>query len=332
MVRSLQQYFAPGAPITDLRDIAQHTEVHTFDAGESLYNEGETGDCLYLIRNGTVSLVREREGHQFVVGQAQSGQMIGQMALMGDTKRRETALATIRCEALVIRQDEFLALLRMDPKRVDSIKAETSAKLKLSSQLETLPEGGSLISFLMKQGLGEATNALIIDENLCVGCNNCEIACAETHNGISRLDRKAGIRYNNINVAVSCRHCEIPHCMKDCPTDAIHRAVSGEVFVDNSCIGCGNCETNCPYDAIKLAYDAPPKPGLFDWIFTGRGPGLGEEVNYHPTAAAQDKGKKAVKCDACMDYSGGPACVRACPVGAAERLSANDFVALIEKG
>ena len=36
--------------------------------------------------------------------------------------------------------------------------------------------------------------------------------------------------------------------------------------------------------------------------------------------------KKAVKCDMCKDLSGGPACVRACPTGAANRLSPEQFV------
>ena len=309
VVRFLQQYFAPKADVGELRDIAQNTKTKTFNAGEHLYKEGDDGDCLYLIRSGTISLERARNDQTVVVGQAQSGQMIGQMALMGDKTRRESARATVRVEALMIKQKEFLALLKQDPERVNDIQAATSEKLKVSNQMESLPEGGSLISFLMGEGLGESTSALIIDEKLCVGCDNCEKACAETHGGISRLDRKSGQRYGHINVAISCRHCEMPHCMKDCPANAIHRAVTGEVFIDSSCIGCGNCETNCPYDVIKLAYDAPKKPGLFQWMLFGRGNGPGQDPAYQPSDEALDKGKKAVKCDACVGQKGGPACV-----------------------
>ena len=47
--------------------------------------------------------------------------------------------------------------------------------------------------FLIDQtGLHEATDLLVIDESLCVRCNNCEKACAETHSGVSRLDREKG--------------------------------------------------------------------------------------------------------------------------------------------
>ena len=51
---------------------------------------------------------------------------------------------------------------------------------------------GGVIEFLMRQGLGEATDVLLIDESLCVRCDNCEKACAETHHGVSRLNREAG--------------------------------------------------------------------------------------------------------------------------------------------
>ena len=39
--------------------------------------------------------------------------------------------------------------------------------------------------------------------------------------------------------------------------------------------------------------------------------------------------KKAVKCDMCKDLAGGPACVRACPTGAADRVSPQTFVELV---
>ncbi len=41
--------------------------------------------------------------------------------------------------------------------------------------------------------------------------------------------------------------------MRDCPPSAIHRLPNGEVFIDDTCIGCGNCEENCPYGVIQMA-------------------------------------------------------------------------------
>jgi Fe-S-cluster-containing hydrogenase component 2 len=187
---------------------------------------------------------------------------------------------------------------------------------------------GDLISFLMRQGLGEATDVLLIDEALCVGCDNCENACAETHGGTSRLGREAGPTLATVHVPTSCRHCEDPHCMKDCPPDAIRRAPNGEVFIRDNCVGCGNCGRNCPYGVIHMAAQPPEKPGLLAWMLLGMGPGPGEA----PTSGKVDSStpKKAVKCDMCKDQSGGPACVRACPTGAAIRVSPEKFVDFVQ--
>jgi len=115
--------------------------------------------------------------------------------------------------------------------------------------------------------------------------------------------------------------------MKDCPPDAIRRAPNGEVYIQDSCIGCGNCERNCPYDVIQMAGEKEKAPNLIAWIMTGRGAEPGERQ----ALASGDSMKKAVKCDMCKDLSGGPACVRACPTGAAIRLSPAEFVNLTKE-
>ena len=183
----------------------------------------------------------------------------------------------------------------------------------------------------MGEGIGEATDVLLIDESICVGCNNCEKACAETHNGISRLDREAGPTFANVHVPTSCRHCEHPHCMTDCPPDAIKRNPEGEVYITNDCIGCGNCQRNCPYGVIQMAPEPPKKPGLFSWLLFGKGPGPGEDYSYRERAP-KDARKTAVKCDMCIDITGGASCVRACPTGAAIRVKPNEFMDFIREG
>jgi Fe-S-cluster-containing hydrogenase component 2 len=187
----------------------------------------------------------------------------------------------------------------------------------------------NVATFLVDQGVGEATDVLLIDENLCVGCDNCEKACADSHEGLSRLDREAGRTYAHLHVPTSCRHCEHPHCMADCPPNAIHRGPDGEVFIDDTCIGCGNCQRNCPYGVIRMDAKPPKKPSLLNWLLFGRGPGPGEPSKAWSYANAEqgvEKAKKAIKCDMCSGIEGGPACVRACPTGAAIRVAPEEFL------
>jgi Fe-S-cluster-containing hydrogenase component 2 len=78
-----------------------------------------------------------------------------------------------------------------------------------------------------------------------------------------------------------------------------------------------------------MEYEAPKKPGLLAWLLFGLGSGPGEVRDYEPTEAAKAKGKKAVKCDACLGLKGGAACVRACPTGAAMRIHPEHIVDLV---
>jgi len=331
VVRELQRLFAPQASARELRDIAAQVAVRPFKAGELIFSEGEPGASLFIVRSGGVTLSRRRNDQNLMVAQVPAGQLVGEMSLMGDPQRRETARATVASELIEVQRPEFLRLSKRADAPLELLQQAASQHVAESARMEVRPEASSIMNFLMGQGLGEATNALVIDEALCIGCDNCEKACAETHGGISRLDRKAGASFAQVHIPISCRHCEQPHCMKDCPPNAIRRSANGEVFIDDTCIGCGNCQVNCPYGVIRMTYEAPGKPGLWSWLLFGAGPGVGEERNYEPTAAQKAKGKKATKCDACGSLGTGPACVQACPTGAAVRIGPDQFLDLADQ-
>lgn len=330
-VRELKTHFAPRAPTRDLRDIARRISVRRFKAGETIFKQGSHAESLFIVRSGAVTLIRESDQQELLVAQIAAGQLIGEMALMGDPVRRETARATVAAELIEVRRAEFQQLTQRRDALIEPLQRKASERVIDNERMAVRPESGSLMNFLMAEGLGEATDVLVIDESLCIGCDNCEKACAETHSGVSRLDRKSGASYAQVHVPISCRHCEQPHCMKDCPPNAIKRSATGEVYIDDTCIGCGNCQVNCPYGVIRMEYEAPKKPGLVQWLLFGAGPGVGEEPHYHPTDQAKAKGKKAMKCDACISVPTGPACVKACPTGAAMRIGPDQFVDLVEE-
>jgi Fe-S-cluster-containing hydrogenase component 2 len=116
--------------------------------------------------------------------------------------------------------------------------------------------------------------------------------------------------------------------MKECPPDAIHRAGNGEVYIESTCIGCGNCERNCPYGVIQMGSETKDRPSLWMWMLLGLGRAPGSEVH----AKGKDVIKKAVKCDMCHGRAEGPACVQACPTGAALRMGPEDFFSVLAGG
>ena len=323
VARAIQAHLAPGLDRDSIDDIAAAATIHSWPKGKVLFSEGEEGDSLHLIRRGSVLVRKEIGGHDVVLNYVAAGNYVGEMALVSGEPRNATVAAAADCETIRIERDDFERLMDRHPDLRVQIEGVRAARAAITERMAERPDQGSLIEFLVDQGGKEATDILLIDETLCVGCDNCETACAGTHGGITRLDREAGPSYANMHVPTSCRHCEHPHCMSDCPPDAIKRAAEGEVYITDACIGCGNCQRNCPYGVIQMA---EPSVGERGWLASlVQGFGLGRAV-------VAEGPKQAVKCDMCMNLAGGPACVRACPTGAAIRVHPNEVIELVTGG
>ena len=343
--RQLLQLFGSGLQSSDLAELLDSYEVQTISAGKSIITEGEDGDDIFVIRSGSAVVEKIIGGKPVFLSYLPAGSYVGEMALLGGTKRTATVRTAIKCEVIKLHGIAFRNLMAKNPKLNARLTSDMGARQDVNSFIEAKKNGFSSVvdmysnvaNFLIENGIGEATDVLLIDENLCVGCDNCEKACADSHDGLSRLDREAGRTYAHLHVPTSCRHCEHPHCMADCPPNAIHRGPDGEVFIDDTCIGCGNCQRHCPYGVIRMDATPPKKPSLLNWLFFGAGPGPGEPSKKWAYANADpkvEKAKKAIKCDMCAGISGGPACVRACPTGAAIRVGPEKLlsVARLEQG
>ena len=322
--RAVRQYLQAQIAEEEVDFLVEGALIKKYAANEIVFNEGDKADGLYMIRRGSVMVSRAISGNDVVMSYVAAGNYVGEMALMSDAPRSATVRAAVPTECVMLEARRFVEVVARNTSMRGGMDTRLMQRMSANQAMESNSDSGNLISFLMKQGLGEATDVLLIDESLCIRCNNCEKACAETHDGTSRLDREAGPTYAQIHVPTSCRHCEHPHCMKDCPPDAIHRSQNGEVFINDACIGCGNCEKNCPYGVIQLAPAVPPtaKPSVFSWLLFG----LGDEPGTSSQAVDKNAPKKAVKCDMCKDLKGGPACVRSCPTGAALRVSPERFL------
>jgi thioredoxin reductase/Fe-S-cluster-containing dehydrogenase component/CRP-like cAMP-binding protein len=321
--------FFPGVDAAERQRLAESAVHHTFKEGELLFSEGDAPDGLHVIRRGRLAISRHFQGRDVVTNYVDTGNYLGELGLVSRARRRSaTARAaaftqTIRLPAEVM--DAFLerhpAVRRQWEEREEDLRAHD-----VSIGAESGGETSSLLEFFMQAGGKEATDILVIDESLCVRCDNCEKACAETHHGVSRLDREGGQYFGNLHLPKACQHCEHPKCMDDCPPDALRRHPDGEVYVMENCIGCGNCISNCPYGVIQLAHveEKARRNVLFRLLF-------GEGSGAAPAKHAKGE-KKAVKCDLCRNLpeprSGrkAAACVASCPTGAIRRVSPREFV------
>ncbi len=321
--RIVRNYLDASLSESELEYLVQEAKFKQYAVGDTIFNEGDKADGLYMIRRGSVTVSRLDAGKEVVLAYVSAGNYVGEMALVSNMPRSATVRAAAPTEMVLLEAERFNAVME----RNSSIRGKVGSRYleRIRSDEPETSEGSSgLIKFLMDQGVGEATDVLLIDYSRCIRCNNCETACADMHEGTSRFNREAGPTYEQIHVPASCRHCEHPHCMKDCPPDAIHRSVNGEVFIGDSCIGCGNCQINCPYGVIQItATKEYKRPSIWQVIF-GKRKHLDDQ-----NGVEEESPKKAVKCDMCKGIIAESACVRACPTGAALRVSPEDFLGLV---
>ena len=101
----------------------------------------------------------------------------------------------------------------------------------------------------------------VIDQNRCIGCHACTVACKDEHKvpvGVFRtwvkyIEKGSFPGTSRHFGVMRCNHCEQAPCVEICPTRALFRRDNGIVDFDNSrCIGCKSCMQACPYDALYI--------------------------------------------------------------------------------
>ncbi|CUU88842.1 anaerobic dimethyl sulfoxide reductase chain B [Campylobacter hyointestinalis] len=99
---------------------------------------------------------------------------------------------------------------------------------------------------------------MVHDENLCIGCQACSVACRNENNvpsGVFRLQVIANMsgvfpKLKTDFVRQSCVMCEDSPCVSVCPTGASFKTENGITLIDERlCVSCKYCILACPYDA-----------------------------------------------------------------------------------
>ncbi len=156
-----------------------------------------------------------------------------------------------------------------------------------------------------------ARYGMVIDLNICIGCNACTMACKAEHAtppGIffSKVLEKEVGKYpaaRRIFLPVLCNHCGNPACMEVCPTGATSKWDDGIVLVDyDLCIGCRSCMEACPYGPRSFYKEE-------DTYYAEGKTRFEESKQRYPEGVV-------MKCNFCVDRVDqglDPACVVTCP-------------------
>lgn len=102
--------------IRDLESLDTAGTAEHFGTGARLYREDDPADSCFLIRSGTVQLVRERDGDRIGVCEVGEGQVIGDHEMFRGMAHRLTAIARSPVEAIRFSRELTMDALAMHPR------------------------------------------------------------------------------------------------------------------------------------------------------------------------------------------------------------------------
>ena len=320
MLRAFGGYLFPGTPEALLGELVDKANVQSFGKDAVVFKQGDVADTFYLIRNGMVKIAKKSGDKEVVLSYLVAGNFFGEAALFSDASRTATVTTIFPSDLIKLSKKDFANFLTAHPELREAPLRKLEERRIEGLIAEATPGSGSILGDLIREEVVMGTQTLLIDEHRCIRCGNCVSACEGVHDDGQARISLTGIKLYNLLAPNSCWQCENPLCMLDCPPDAIARDPRGEVYIKSNCIGCGNCERNCPYGNIFMVHKEPKKT-LFSWVAS----------LFKKEQEPEVERTVAVKCDLCRDIKGGPACVRGCPTGAAIRLTPEQYRETLEE-
>lgn len=336
----------------DLQKLEEMATFRVFGKEHVLSSEQGLIDRVIFIKNGWVRRARGIASAPKVSGMAMmevdqaigvdflgAGNCLGLEGLRGEEHWHYSATVLARTELLEIP----IALLRSDPPLAAKLLNAFSAFSVSDDDSRLLSSNKQVIPALAKEidtGIIDATNLLVMDMDLCVRCGNCSLACHKVH-GESRLLRRGihierpvrpgSLSTQHVLAPEVCMHCQDPECLTGCPTGAIGRFPGGQIDIEpKTCIGCGDCATQCPYNAITMV---PRKRKPASQVLGFLNTWFSLAVPDGPRSVTETEDLVAVKCNLCNNTPLNPArkkkrafsCQENCPTGALVRVNPREY-------
>jgi Fe-S-cluster-containing dehydrogenase component/CRP-like cAMP-binding protein len=339
-------------PLAD--ELRRTARYMVYGKNHVLCKEGEPIDRLILIKSGWARRSFGAPFHatspEIVLGMDETigvdflggGNCLGIDGVLQPDVWRYKASLMARTEVLEVPLDQFSSDPGLRKQLADTFAGLATAGSALPLTIEALPDLNALKAAEeeIATGIVDGSNVLVMDMDLCIRCGNCSLACHKVH-GQSRLlrrgiqiERPARIgkrRLQHALVPQVCMHCADPECLTGCPTGAIFRDPLGQIDIDaNSCIGCFDCATQCPYDAITMVPRTSPAPE------NGFSSKLRKALSFRnprPATAEPSDDPVAIKCNLCQATPLNPpgarrqaySCEENCPTGALVRVDPVEY-------
>lgn len=117
-------------PPEEMADVLLCVQPVQFASGETIFQQGDEGNALYLIDSGTIDIISHNDSpDRKPLAQLVSGQSFGEMALLTGEPRSATAIAASDATLLKIDKEHFDELIDRSPRLRHSVEELISQRL-----------------------------------------------------------------------------------------------------------------------------------------------------------------------------------------------------------
>lgn len=126
--------------------LASSIDISKFDAGQTLFRQGDVGEEAFIILSGKAEVITEGPEGEVAVATVEQHQFIGEIAILIDVPRTATVVASTDMTTLVISKQTFYDLLAEYPVVGIEVMRELARRLldttvqvtKARSDIETI--------------------------------------------------------------------------------------------------------------------------------------------------------------------------------------------------
>jgi uncharacterized membrane protein len=116
--------------------LAKVVDESKVPAGHTLFQAGDPGDSLFIVRVGAIELfIKDTAGQKIVLHTAEAGDMFGELAMLDSGARTATALALTESEVLVLDRDDLVLLFQRKPEAALHMLAALSGLTRKADEL-----------------------------------------------------------------------------------------------------------------------------------------------------------------------------------------------------
>ena len=119
----------------ELQHLMDNAEPVFLSAGEALMQQGEPGDCAYVVLSGGFEIQKQSGQSIIKIDVRQPGEIIGEMSLLANAPRSATVVATCDSETLCVSQKAFENLLATSPTATMAVLQWVMARLSQNESL-----------------------------------------------------------------------------------------------------------------------------------------------------------------------------------------------------